>query len=194
MKGKDFLVYFLCALFFVLLFTTIRSVVSASKHTHCYAMLSSVDRSSKVSSQILESKCFDTFSEAIQAATNGRVILDPSIKPQDVDDLILNKMDDKAIDTQVVIGIDWDESYYGGSSNTWVVSGSGCTSTISYSVASMPSGWDDQVSSTKAYSNCNFIHYRDMNFGTPSFSCSSSCPSMGSMDNATSSERWVWNP
>lgn len=194
MKEKKILVYFLCTLIFVLLFTTIRSTVSASKHTHCYALLSSVDNNSKVSSQIIESKCFDTFSEAIQAATNGRVILDPSIKPQDVDDLILNKMDSKAIDTQVVIGIDWDESYYGGNSYTWVVSGNGCTSTTSYSVANMPSGWDNQVSSTKAYSNCNFIHYRDINFGTPSFSCSSSCSIMGTMDNATSSERWVWNP
>lgn len=194
MKDKKFLVYFIYTMIFVLLFATIRTSVFASKHTHCYALLSSVDSNSKVSSQILESKCFDTFSEAIQAATNGRVILDPSIKPQGVDDFILNKIDDKAIDAQVVIGIDWVDSYYGGSSNIWAVSGNGCTSSSSYSVASMPSGWDDSVSSTKAFSNCNFIHYRDINFGTPSFSCSSSCPTMGSMDNATSSEKWLWIP
>ncbi|MCX6054148.1 MAG: hypothetical protein NTZ74_04385 [Chloroflexi bacterium] len=44
----------------------------ANNGQHCYSMLSPVDPNSNESSVILESGCFDTFAESIQAATEGR--------------------------------------------------------------------------------------------------------------------------
>jgi hypothetical protein len=109
---------------------------------------------------------------------------------------ILNNVGSGALSTpNIVIGIDWVSSNYTSSSYTWVVSNTGCTSTTSYSVSSMPSGWDNTVSSAKAYSNCNyFTHYQNTNFGGSNVVCNTECSSMGSMDNSTSSEKWTLNP
>jgi hypothetical protein len=60
---------------------------------YCYSMLSSVDANSNRSSTILESGCFDTFAESIQAATGGRVNLDSSIQPKDLTNEMLNSED-----------------------------------------------------------------------------------------------------
>ncbi len=57
---------------------------------HCYSMLSPVEKNSNGSSKIIESGCFNTFSESIKAATGGRVLLDPSINQKDVTDEMLN--------------------------------------------------------------------------------------------------------
>lgn len=167
-----------------------------AKQLHCYSLLSPVDVKSGDLSQILETACFNSFSESIEAATKGRVHLDSSISPDDVTDDMLKSVGAKSsLTDQIVIGIDWDYANYGSSSYTWVVTVSGCTDATSYNVPTMPSGWDNRVSSAKAYSNCNyFYHYQNTNFGAPSVACNTDCPGMGSLDNATSSEKWQKNP
>ena len=143
-------------------------------------------------SGIVEKQCFESFAESIYAATNGRVELDPSIEPDKITDSMLNgneKNDSASQD--IVIGIDWDNSNYTGSTYTWVVSGTGCNDTTYYEVPSMPAGWNDRVSSAIAYSGCKFYHFRDTNYGGASVVCNDYCPTMGTLDNATSSERWV---
>ncbi len=59
---------------------------------HCYARLSPIAANSNDSSEILESACFDSFAESIQAATGGRVQLDPSFLPKDLTDELLNSV------------------------------------------------------------------------------------------------------
>jgi hypothetical protein len=61
-----------------------------NKREYCYSMLSPVSANSNESSTILESGCFNTFAESIQAATGGRVHLDPSINSKDVTDEMVN--------------------------------------------------------------------------------------------------------
>ncbi len=62
----------------------------ADRGKYCYALLSPVDPDRNASSAILESGCYDTFSDSIQAATKGRVHLDASVRPGDVTDEMLN--------------------------------------------------------------------------------------------------------
>lgn len=57
---------------------------------YCYAVLSPIEPNGNASSAILESGCFDTFADSIQAATSGRVHLDSSVRPGDVTDEMLN--------------------------------------------------------------------------------------------------------
>jgi hypothetical protein len=57
---------------------------------YCYSMLSPVNANSNESSMILESGCYNTFAESIQAATGGRVQLGTSFNPKDATDEILN--------------------------------------------------------------------------------------------------------
>ncbi|HVP20553.1 MAG TPA: hypothetical protein VMS73_01700 [Anaerolineaceae bacterium] len=162
---------------------------------HCYALISPVDENSGGASQMLESACFDTFSQAIKAATQGRVELDQSITPADVTDAMLNTSENGSLPaSQVIIGIDWDYTNYGGSSNIWAANDYGCSSSIQYGVTTMPSGWDDRVSSARGYSNCNYYyHYQNTSYGGAFIVCHTGCSSMGSLDNDTSSERWTYN-
>lgn len=89
------------------------------------------------------------------------------------------------------ISIDYDGSGFTGSTLTWTVSDTlGCNDGSSYSAASMPSGWNDRVSSSHSYNGCaNNFHYHDTNFLGAGITCT--CSSMGTMNNQTSSERWT---
>lgn len=166
-----------------------------NKPQHCYSLLSPVSNNSDENSGIIESACLDTFAQALSSATKGRVVLDPSIRPEDITDDMLESMENPNMPgAQVVIGIDFDYTNYGGSSYIWVVNQSGCSPSMYYQVPSMPSGWNDRVSSAKAYSNCSFYHYRDTNYNGPYVVCDSNCSTMGSLDNATSSEKWLYSP
>jgi len=166
----------------------------ANNGKHCYAMLSPVDPDSNGSSQILESGCYDTFSESIQAATKGRVNLDQSVLPKDVTDSILNQGGTSSLlapDTLTVIGIDYKDASFGGDSYAWTTSYSGCSDTISFGVSTMPSGWDNVVSSARAFANCNhYYHWENTSYSGANLDCGSSCSSMGVMNNQTSSEQW----
>lgn len=170
----------------------------ASKPQHCYSLLAPVDIKSNDDSKVLETACFDSFSASIKAATKGRVNLDSSVHPLDVTEQMLNSVSDKSSASaavQIVVGIDFDNANFGGSTYTWVVPNTGCTDNTFYSVSTMPTGWNDRISSAKAYSNCNyFYHYQDANFGTPSVVCNTDCSGMGSLNDATSSEKWLKNP
>jgi hypothetical protein len=76
---------------------------------------------------------------------------------------------------------------------TW---SSDCSATnIAWS--SMPSGWNDVISSSRPGPTCDAIHY-DNTGATPntppagdSYACPSACSSLGTMNDRTSSMRWT---
>jgi len=164
------------------------------KETHCYAMLSPVDTNSKDFSNVLESGCFDSFAESIQAATDGKVFLDPKLDPKDLTEEMINPEGASSIiapDTITVIGIDYKNASFGGSSYTWTITGVGCTDSISFGVGSMPSGWDNVVSSARSYANCNhYYHWENQHNSGVVLDCVTSCATMGVMNDQTSSEQW----
>lgn len=189
--GKMMIFLAICCLTSFILIAA-ASADEISKGNHCYARITPVDEKNDKQSEIIETQCFNSFAEAIFAATNGRVQLDPNIEPDEITDSMLNgnaKNDSSSQD--IVIGIDWDYTNYQGGTYTWVVTGTGCTDTTYYEAPSMPASWNDRVSSAIAYSGCKFYHYRDTNFGGTSVLCNETFPAMGTLDNATSSERWV---
>jgi hypothetical protein len=75
----------------MMLIAAVPKQVNSGKY--CYSMLSPVAANSNESSKILESGCFDSFAELIQAATGGRVNLDSSIQPKDLTNEMLNSED-----------------------------------------------------------------------------------------------------
>lgn len=182
--------------FFLILFLTAARPTGTNNKQHCYALIAPIEEDGNGSSRIIKKECFANFADSIYAATNGRVQLDRSIQPDEVTNEALNSNNGvNSSSSQVVIGIDWDSTNFAGSSYTWVVSGSGCSSSTQYSVSSMPSGWDNRVSSARGYSGCNyFYHYQNTNFGGSSVVCNTECATMGSLDNATSSEKWAYTP
>ncbi len=196
MNANKTILYLSCVVLSIFLIAANPGGASNSQN-HCYALISPVNTNSDEFSKILETNCFDSFYESLKAATNGRILIDSSIQPHEVtDDLLSSFSGDSLTDQQVVIGIDWDYADFGGGSYTWVVATSGCSSSVSYNVPTMPSGWDNRVSSARGYSNCNsFYHYQNTDFGGSSVVCNiTGCSTMGSLDNATSSEKWLYTP
>ena len=90
-----------------------------------------------------------------------------------------------------LISTDFDGANMSGTSLTWTVSNtSGCNGGFQYSAASMPSGWNDRVSSSQSAHGCaHNRHFHDTNFNGAGINCT--CSTMGTMNNQTSSETWA---
>jgi hypothetical protein len=153
---------------------------------HCIVHIDPVlpgEAASKVSAP----KCFATFKEAIAAATSGTVQLPSSVTPRMLSARMLRPQRAAA---QTVISVDYRDSGFSGISLTWYVSGTSACATNNYSAASMPSGWNDEVSSSQRYDSCTTNpHYEHVNFGGAIYRCT--CSSMGVMNDKTSSEKWT---
>jgi len=131
-------------------------------------------------------KCFATFAQAIAAATSGTVRLGSSVSPRSLSARMLRP---QRIAATTVISVDYHDSGFSGISLTWYVSGTAGCAANSYSASSMPSGWNDEVSSSQRYDSCTHNpHYENNGFGGAIYPCT--CSSMGVMNDKTSSEKW----
>ena len=133
---------------------------------HCIVAISPVE-AGKQYSKVSDYQCYGTFSEA-QDAANGVGLRS----------------------SRTVIGIDYWDAKFQGASLTWSANNTvGCNTGLSYSAASMPSGWNDTVSSAKTYGGCSTnTHYEDSSSWGMQLVCQ--CATMGVMNDQTSSERW----
>lgn len=82
--------YFLFSLILAFSLVAATPAKAITKKNHCYALISPIAGDSQNFSQILETACFDTFPEAINAATKGRVQFNSSITPKNVTNEMLN--------------------------------------------------------------------------------------------------------
>jgi peptidase inhibitor family I36 len=133
--------------------------------------------------------CYSSFAASIFAATSGRVRLPASAKPGSVTPDQLNATgDDPPPPTTFVLSIDWVNVNFTGPSLTWEQT-SKCGS---FQASSMPSGWNDVVSSVETFSGCANTLYQNTNFGGNTFSIgrNSSAATLGSLNDETSSQKW----
>lgn len=95
---------------------------------------------------------------------------------------------------EVVIGIDYGHTTYGGASKVWTAS-HGCSGTgASWQVSLSGGAWDNRVRSATGFSNCNrFRHFDGPNYGGAFKDCLPKCESMGAVEALTSSEKWFAN-
>lgn len=151
---------------------------------HCVVQIEPVQRGA-TESEMSKAVCFDTFSQAISVATQGDVVLAGDFQPANLTPSTL-----VSASSTTVIGIDYSNANFQGSSLVWYANNTvGCNTGLSYSASTMPSGWNDVVSSAQTYGGCNNNpHYEHNNWTGASVPCT--CSSMGVMDNQTSSEKW----
>lgn len=131
-------------------------------------------------------RCFQTFAEAIHAATGGAVTLAPGTTPSQLTQSMLD-----VPSTSTVIGVDYMDSGFYGGSLTWSESSDiyGCTDGSYYAAPTMPSGWNDDVSSARSYGGCaTYNHFENTYYGGSKLTCT--CSTMGVMNDQTSSEKW----
>jgi hypothetical protein len=100
--------------------------------------------------------CYATFPAAIAAATGGRVTAPGSAAAAVGDPAFTAALEDQASTfSSVVVGIEYADLNYGGASLSMTAPGRCDYSLdVDYRFASMPSGWNDRISSFRSYSNC----------------------------------------
>jgi hypothetical protein len=110
-------------------------------------------------------QCFSTFAAAISAATDG-------VGPL----------------TSVILSIDYTGTNESGSSLTWRQS-SGCGS---YSASSMPTGWNDAISSVSNFNGCGTTLYQNTSFSgsAVSIAVDATATTLGSFNRQASSQKW----
>lgn len=154
-------------------------------------------RINQQSSDVLNTRCFATFSEAIAFATSGAVTLSASATPKDLTAAQLNQASAQPAITTVIGILYWD-SNYGGASLSITTGGSRCGSSYDYGIASMPSGWDNVVSSLiGGLYSCNYTRlYTNTSYGGYSQCYNGNSSYVGNtMNDQTSSVRWsFYNP
>jgi hypothetical protein len=133
--------------------------------------------------------CFPTFAEAIEFVTEGELT---ASSPEELEATLAEPMTAAVAPTSSrLLGIEYRGVQYTNSSLALYGSGSsGCTTGSSYGFPSMPSGWNNVISSARAYAGCRSTHYAGTSYSGSTITCSSSCPSMAQMNNRTSSIRF----
>lgn len=170
-----------------------QSHVSSSKGDHCVIHLSPVPLDSGRLSKSTFRGCYETFAEAILVGTNGAVKLDSDLLPEELTQEMLEVQKMGRASSDVLVGTNYGASGFGSWLGTANYFGPGpCTPSEGYLQPSMPSGWNDAVSSARSYSGCHqFIHYEHLNYAGTSITCDmgKTCQTMGIMNNRTSSFR-----
>lgn len=164
------------------------------KVQHCTVNINPLQPGAKAS-EVSAMVCFDTFSEAVAHGTRGAVQLPAASVPTDLTQAILSenqaKGESQGLLLSTVIGVDYKDANYQGSSLTWTTGDpNGCSAGATFYADYTPSGWDNNISSAIGYQGCNnYRHFRDVGRFGPYITCT--CATMGSMNNQTSAEEWA---
>jgi len=89
--------------------------------------------------------------------------------------------------TRYVLAAFYMDARYGGSSLTAYSSYSGLCASHSYTTNSMPSGWNDDISSYRSYGTCKTKVYENINLGGSSYGPVADVANLGAMNDKTSS-------
>jgi hypothetical protein len=131
--------------------------------------------------------CYSSFSAAIRAATGGRVVLPATARPSSVTPKMIHAWNSGPA-VSFVLSVDYKDANFGGGSLTWTQS----TDCGKFQAASMPSGWNDVVSSLTTSTDCANTLYQNTNFGgmTVSISKNTARSGLGNFNDITSSQKW----
>jgi hypothetical protein len=172
---------------------------SPEVNRHCVVRLEAAGSDVSQLATSTEPECYPTFRDATFFATGGRVLL-PSKQPFSVQLEILDqelkaRQEELSADGPVVVAIDYEHINYGGASLFWIADGpcdpSHSPTPPGWQSPSMPSGWNDRLSSTRAYWDCSRnILFEHSNYGGGHVICRPDCSSVGWMNDRTSSRRF----
>ncbi len=131
--------------------------------------------------------CYATFAAAVRAITSGRVRLPASARPGSVTPDEINPAPGTPGAT-FTLSVDYQNVNFGGGAFFWTET-SGCGD---FDTSSMPSGWNDAISSVANSSGCASTLYQNNNFTGTTFGVkkNGSAASLGSFNDEASSQAW----
>lgn len=163
--------------------------------THCVEQINPM-RPGQTASDIQSFKCYTTLSASLAAATGGRIHFPRNASGQDVSRALQGSHQTSATispnDSNVVI-IFFVDANFGGSSLTVSTTGPSCSTGATYGQTSMPSGWNDVVSSLQGgFFGCTWERlWVDINFSGASQCYNGSTSNVGSTMNDRTSSWYV---
>ena len=168
------------------------ATTAAPKKDHCIIHLEPALTGHE--SRATPGACFETLAESVTAATGNRVTLPKHATREEIDQALQARDTASASEAGTaatyVLSIEYVGTYEDGSSRSFT-GDRPCSSAVGYNMGSMPSGWNDIISSSRGYSGCNtVIHYEHINYRGATRTCTPACNTMGVMNNQTSSLRW----
>ena len=121
---------------------------SVVRKPECIVRIDPVKDGEEVSA-VTDFGCYDTFSQAVSAATSGAVTLPKSFAANSI-------TEGNVAPELTILGYDYDGFRFRGARLTWFTTDpTGCFAPVTKFVANtMPAGWANRVSSSKAFSGC----------------------------------------
>lgn len=157
---------------------------------HCVAELAALPANAAMSqaAEPRDYRCFETFAESIAFATDDLLQLAPDDRSVSDEQLATVQ---QASANRVLVGVEYaGQGYSGGSLALYGQSGS-CQQGTTYGFPRMADyGWENRISSARGYNNCVITHYSGTGYRGNPHGCYSSCSTLGSMNNKTSSIRF----
>lgn len=155
---------------------------------HCAYRLVTMERHGSVNvTQPELIGCYTTFSQSVSAATGGAVRVRDTMTPQQLTDGDLQAGTSAA---DVVIGLEYVQTGYGGSSQSYSAPTT-CSSNNIYDLNYVGDEWNDRFSSGKGFGGCDHNKkFQAADFGGGVVTCTPNCMNYGTLSDEVSSLRW----
>lgn len=168
------------------------SALSTAAASHCVVPLVSTrpgESPSATARTAAEPSCFPSLSDALSFATHGELTVSPSDSVPEVLAAVKGYGNNPLTSTYV-IGIEFQHANFGGASLTFTAEAT-CDN-YAFVANSMPSGWNDIISSSMAFSGCGHaVHYEHNNQGGAAIDTGAVSSYIGpAMNDRTSSILW----
>jgi hypothetical protein len=154
---------------------------------HCAVRLVPVSRRGSVieaSPQLIG--CFATLHDALEAGSDGSIQADVS-SPADLTDEMVQP---QTLDTNVLIGTEFNHTSYGGDSTDYFAP-TACAGTDVWEFNYVGDALNDTFSSGKGFGGCDHNKkFQDADFGGTVLTCTPNCSDYGSLSNQVSSLRY----
>jgi hypothetical protein len=197
MSKRTTLICFSLTLCGLMAFTGAATAASSHPGKHCIIQTQPVPpEPGKQAIRPKVSACYNTFPDAIFAATGGRIHLSEAAsfadQLKDLDRQQKALKLDLSEASDFVVAIDYKDSgfVYVSGTLSWT-SPVPCSATSSRYAPSMPAGWDNVVSSTQGLSFCDQnILWENTFYSGVTQTCAPDCTNLGAMNDRTSSREW----
>lgn len=132
------------------------SATSQGLKNYCVEQISPL-RAGQLSSDVVSTDCFATLSQSVAFSTNGAIHLSPAATPRDLIGAMMRNISFRPFTTTTIAYLYENGNYNAGGGGmltiTTSISNPVCNSSYDYGLSTMPSQWDNQVSSFAVVAN-----------------------------------------
>ena len=155
---------------------------------HCATRLVPLEPAGAVTNARLELiGCFATFDQALEAGIGTTMDISSGLTPSS---LTAELAADFSTAASVLIGTEYDQYNFGGTSQSYFAS-STCSSGVIWSVPNVGPTWNDTFQSGKGFGGCDTNKkFEHENFAGAVRTCSPNCADYGALANEVTSLRW----